>query len=95
MSNIKNKSQMRSLIDEYADEIDVALLLADGFDDAIVGVAWGVDSQPHVTYDKEKMLLILINRDSMTVQDASEYLDFNVFGAYVGENSPMYIDMLL
>lgn len=91
---MNTKSHMRSLIEEYADEIDATLLLADGFDDAIVGVVWSPDNNPHVVYDKAKMLLVLVNRDGMTEEDASEYLDINVFGAYVGENTPMYMDVL-
>jgi hypothetical protein len=36
------------------------------------------------------MIDILMFRDNMTVEDAIEYLEYNVFGAYVGEGTPIY-----
>ena len=64
-------------------------LLADGFDDAIIGM---VDNQhlvsPVVLYDKDKCIDILCK--DMSREEAIEYLDFNVIGSYVGENTPMF-----
>ena len=39
------------------------------------------------------MLTILVKRDKMNVEDALEHLDFNVIGAYVGEKTPIYMDL--
>lgn len=63
-------------------------LFADGFDDAIVGVHLDWE---RVIYDKAKMIEILVN-EGMTDLDAIEYLEFNVWGAYVGTHTPIYID---
>jgi len=32
-----------------------------------------------------------MNRDGMSYEEAIEYFDFNVTGAYVGEHTPMFI----
>jgi len=57
-------------------------LLASGFDLAIIGL--DTKSEPfRVVYDIEKMIEILCSREEMTELDAIEYLDYNVFGAYV------------
>ena len=75
--------------DELADRFDEDLLFADGFDDAIIGVAAGFDS-PRVVYDTEKMAELLAG-DGMTYEEAWEWLEFNTFGAYVGESTPIYV----
>ena len=62
-------------------------LIADGFDEAIVGYTF----QGKLVYEIPKMVHILVKRDKMTVDDALEYLDYNVLGAYVGEMTPVYI----
>ena len=64
-------------------------LLADGFNDAIIGLDTSKEVF-RVIYDREKMIDILVFRDDMTSEDAIEYLEYNVFGAYVGEGTPIY-----
>jgi len=72
---------------------DPPLLLADGFDDAIVGIAQQFRDPSVVVYDKEKCLRILMERDGMDREGAEEFFDFNVQGAYVGERTPMYLQV--
>ena len=74
------------LCEHYGDD----LLFADNFDDAIIGVACGHDSGK-VVYSNEKMIQILINENKCTYEEAIEYLEFNTFGAYVGEQTPIYV----
>ena len=42
-------------------------------------------------YDYEKCIQVLVERDGMTREDAEEFFDFNVVGAYVGENTPIFL----
>ena len=64
------------------------LLFADGFDDAICGVdTVGV----RVCYDVDKCIEILVKEHGMDLDEAIDYFDFNVAGAYVGEQTPLYI----
>lgn len=70
---------------------DAQIILADGFEDAFVGIAERCAS-PHVAiYDYDRMLNVLVQRDGMTEEEADEFLQFNVLGAYVGEGTPWYI----
>jgi hypothetical protein len=62
------------------------LLFADGFDEAIIGVE---ERTCVVAYDIDKIIEILM-RD-MTEDEAVEYFEFNILGAYVGEKTPVYI----
>ena len=66
-------------------------LLADGFDSALIGITSGIN--PVAVYDINQMLTILVKREKMNVVDALEHLDFNVIGAYVGEKTPIYMDL--
>jgi len=65
------------------------LLFADGFDDAIIGVAERIGMEPVVAYSTHKIIEIL-SRD-MTEDEAVEYFEFNILGAYVGERTPVFI----
>tara|TARA_Y100000004_G_C8917618_1_gene413861 strand:+ start:1153 stop:1404 length:252 start_codon:yes stop_codon:yes gene_type:complete len=68
-------------------------LFADGFDDAIIGVAVGFDSG-RVIYSVKKMIEILFKDAGMPVDEAYEYLEYNTFGAYVGKLTPIYMETI-
>lgn len=68
-------------------------LVADGLEDALIGVSGGTN--PVAVYDIEKCLDILENQfkdesDEPRI-DAIEYFEFNVIGSYVGEKTPIFI----
>ena len=68
------------------------LLLADGFEAALIGTGerWG---QPTIAvYDREKCIEVLEKRDGMTQEEANEFFEFNVVGAWVGEQTPIFVD---
>ncbi len=64
------------------------MLFADGFDDCIIGVADAI--APKVVYDKQMMIEELMSQGMEDIE-AIEYLEFNTWGAYVGEQTPLYI----
>ena len=70
------------------------MLKIDGYDDAIVGPAmiWrDAQTVDVLVYDAEKIRNILIERDGMTFEDAREYIEFNIEGAYVGLRTPVLV----
>ena len=68
-------------------------LQADGFEDALIGFVWPLDTGVKVAvYDRNKCIEILQERDGMSEIDAIEFFEFNVSGAYVGEQTPMFVD---
>ena len=73
---------------------DDELLFADGFDEAILGVAQRFNDT-FVVYDKQKVLAIMVERDGMTHQEAMEFFDFNIVGAFVGPRTPAFMDVSL
>jgi|TARA_R100000664_G_C2755906_1_gene143691 hypothetical protein len=80
---------MSNIIDTIA-ELNHEAILWDGFNDAVIGY----HRDGKVVYDEDKMIKILMERDGMTIEDAIEYLNFNVFCAYVGEYTPVHITLL-
>lgn len=70
---------------------DEELLTADGFDDAIIGVGTRCGQLPVVVYDAAKAVDILVTRDNMTHEEADEFFSFNVEGAWVGEQTPIWL----
>tara|TARA_R110000822_G_scaffold82279_1_gene194736 strand:- start:47 stop:313 length:267 start_codon:yes stop_codon:yes gene_type:complete len=66
------------------------LLTADGFDEAIIGVGSRCGQPDIVVYSRDKAIEILM-RDGMSYDEAVEYFEFNVAGAWVGEETPIWV----
>lgn len=66
------------------------IILYDGFENAFIGLASKFHSISAV-YDYDKSLDILINRDGMSPEEADEYMQFNVVGAWLGDSTPVFI----
>ena len=67
------------------------IVFADGYDKAIAGVIWEGE-RTRVVYTTEKILAILMDRDAMTYDEASEFFDFNVAGSHMGVYTPLYLE---
>lgn len=76
---------------EWCAEHNPSVLFADGFDEAIIGVAERSGQEPLVVYSIELMAEILIERDGMSDDEALEYLGYNVLGAWVGDETPLFL----
>ena len=87
------------LEEHYPHDLD-KILLADGFEDAFIGVVESFGTAPKACYDLVQCLDILMEGDTMngepqmTYDEAVEYMNFNVTQAYVGENTPAFIHMI-
>ncbi len=80
---------LKGILNYYEDE---ELLLADGFDDAVIGVD---ESTMRIIYSSSRSIEILIERDNMTPDEALEYFDYNVKGAYIGDPQPIWCEDML
>ena len=79
-------------INEQLAEMEESAKTADGFDDAILGIETSMNSKPRVVYSMTECINILMERDGMTYTDALEYFSYNVEGAYVGPQTPIWVD---
>ena len=71
--------------------IEEGILLADGFEDAYLGQARQVTTWVAV-YDYDLCLDVLMRRDGMSRDEASDYFEFNVVGGYVGPQTPVFLE---
>jgi|TARA_R110002020_G_C16091602_1_gene757942 hypothetical protein len=68
------------------------MIIANGFDEAKIGVARRCGQPDLIAYDLEKIIEILIERDGMSHEEAVEYFEFNIVGAWIGDDTPCFID---
>lgn len=62
------------------------MLTADGFDSCLIGK----DSKGRAVYDADAMIAVMVERDDMSTEDAEEFFWFNIDGAYLGDETPVY-----
>jgi hypothetical protein len=75
---------LNNIIERLPDE---DFLVATGFDAAVIGVDV---KRMRIIYSVNECLNILMNDHGMNDEDALEYFEFNVSGAYVGEKTPIW-----
>jgi hypothetical protein len=77
------------ILESFGEEAE-GIMFADDFDLAIVGVGRTFGGLLCAVYDVDKIIEILM-KDGMDCEDALEYFDYNVAGAYVGEQTPIFM----
>jgi hypothetical protein len=78
------------LLDDIKDSYDESeFKIADGFDEAVIGID---EKEDRLIYSVQKCVEILMERDGMTYEVAREFLDFNTIDAYVGEHTPIWCE---
>ena len=68
---------------------DLLFMSEPEYDQAIIGVMERAGGSPVIAYDTQKILDIL--ERSMSVEEAQEFFEYNILGAYVGDKTPVYI----
>ncbi len=76
----------REWIDNELDGEDA--LVADGLDECIIGVVQ-IFNKRLVLYDQMKVIAKLV-ADGMSEDEAVEWYEFNIIGAYMGEGTPAF-----
>jgi hypothetical protein len=83
------KDRLEFIEDNYPN-----VLIANGFDDAIIGIVERYGMNPVVLYNKDKCLKILQKRDGMSESEAIDFYYYNIVGAYMGEHTPCFAEIL-
>lgn len=66
----------------------------DDLDEAIIGKTLTYqegERVPVYVYSGEEIVSILMNRDGMTHDEAVEFVDYNIEGAYTGKDTPLLL----
>ena len=83
---------IRKLVEEFAENTELPLLFIDGHDNAILGVSRKFNYYS-VIYDKKKVISNLL--EHMDYESAIEYFEFNIVGAWLGDNTPTFLEDLM
>lgn len=81
----------RERIEQYLEERDETALLMDNLDEAFIGFSRRINEPLLAVYSWEKIIETLVVRDGMSYDEAIEYADFNILGAWVGEQTPIIV----
>jgi hypothetical protein len=86
-----NGSADRPDITQWIEELNPEALTADGFEEAIIGVAERCGCPSLVVYDAERCIDILVARDGMERDEALDFFYCNTLGSYVGPHTPLFL----
>ena len=78
-------NQLEMIIENYSEE---TFLIADGFDEAVIGFE---AKSGRLIYSSKTCLEILVE-EGMSYDDALEHFEYNVTGSYVGEQTPIFME---
>lgn len=78
------------IIEAYGEYADEGILFADGLDSAIIGIC---PESLRVVYSRTAVIEALM--EDMSADEAIEYAEYNTFNAYVGEQTPIWVDDLI
>lgn len=81
----------RKDIQEWLGERELTVLLADGLEDAFLGVDITGDA-PRAVYSVDDCIRILSRK--MDPEDAEEFFWFNVAGSHVGDLTPLFVQTM-
>ena len=70
------KSRDKVNIDDYINALEEGAMVLTGLDNCVLGI----DQNGYLVYDYEKIVNHFMVDDNMTLDDAVEYVDFNVLG---------------
>jgi hypothetical protein len=76
----------RQWIEENLDSV----LIADGFDGALLGYAYSPGRGYTAVYDREQCIRELMAR-GMSEEEAEEWFEYNTEGAWVGPGTPVFL----
>jgi hypothetical protein len=85
------------LLDAVSEDLESggeeALLQMDGFETALLGIATRFGGLTVAAYNRNKCIDILMTRDGMSHEDAEEFFESNVIGAWVGDRTPIFVTL--
>lgn len=72
---------------EKIQEINPDAILWDDLDECIIGIT----NEGKAVYDIHKMELHFQKQDNIPFEDAVDWVEFNILGAYVGDFTPVHV----
>jgi hypothetical protein len=67
--------------------------LMNGLEEALIGIGQRHGMLPVAVYSEDKIHQIHMERDGMSEDDAIEFFEYNIAGAWLGEGTPIIVDV--
>ena len=67
------------------------LIFFKGFEAALIGIGRQFNRE-FAVYDYVTCCFILMQRDGMSSEEAMEFMEYNVVGAYLGPQTPIFVE---
>jgi len=93
---ITTRERISDFVEAIYSDYSNKILLADGFDEAFLGIGENSEGNPVAVYSIEKCLDILEQQfkdEEDPIADAIDFFEFNVKGSYVGDFTPMFVNV--
>ena len=72
---------------EFYAEADLEVFELPGFDEAVIGIE---EHELRLVYSRKKIIKILMKQNKWDEIEAREFFAYNMFGAYVGDHTPIF-----
>jgi len=94
-SELPPRLNKREEISEDYGDPELLFLSEEEYDDAIIGVAHRIGQDDVIAYDYNKLCeIVQKNMNNADIMEVIEYVEFNIMGAYVGERTPIFVDVV-
>ena len=87
---LKSRKSAEDVANWILDSEYEAVVLIDGLDDAFIGCT----SAGVAIYNIDRCAEIVAEDNNMSIEEAIEYVEYNVVGAYVGPQTPLFIEVM-
>jgi hypothetical protein len=85
---------MHERVREYLSDVNPEAMMADGLEEACVGVMMRFGQSPVALYDYDKCIEVFMKEGS-SEEEAIEHFEFNVMGAWVGDGTPAFMKVIV
>lgn len=78
---------------EVLAELNPDAMIAEGLEEAYIGYTLNHHANHVAVYDVAVCVEIIRSRDNIGREEARNFLHANTFSAYIGENTPIFVEM--
>ena len=72
---------------EFYSVADIDIYEMPGFDEAVIGIE---EHDMRLVYSRKKVIKILMKQNKWDEIEAREFFAYNIWGAYIGEHTPIF-----
>lgn len=90
-----NINEKKEILDEIGLNEEIAIVLPNGYNDALIGYTITGTNQTVSVYDKTKCIHILMENDDLSEEDALDHFYYNTIRAceYLGNECPVFVEL--